>query len=144
MESQGHYTRWHKVYESTSLCLSMVFAVVGMIFLFMPDGVFLLFNNISRHLGFPESPLQGFGLYQVLAAGYMYLVTLLAYLMHKHPANIFFPMLLIQGKSASSIISLSLYFFHLPSLLLLTNGIVDGMIALAVLVLFRKTRGTQK
>ena len=144
MESQVRNTNWQRVYESTSLCLSMVFAVVGMIFLFMPDGVFLLFNHISRHLGFPEIPLQGFGLYQILAVGYMYLVTLLAYLMHKHPASTIFPMLLIQGKFVSSIISLSLYIFHLPSLLLLTNGAIDGLIALTVLILYRKTRGTQK
>ena len=135
---------WRKVYISVSLCLSMVFAVVGMIFLFMPEGVCVLFSNISKHLGFPESPLQGFGLYQVLAVAYMYLVTLLAYFMHKYPENTFFPMLLIQGKSASSIISLFLYFFHLSSLLLLTNGVVDGIIAVGVLVLYRKARGPRK
>jgi hypothetical protein len=144
MGTQLYNTDWRKVYVSTSLCLSMVFAVVGMIFLFMPNGVFLLFNNMSRQLGFPESPLQDFGLYQVLAVGYMYLVTLLAYFMHRHPENTFFPILLIQGKSASSLISLFLFFFHLPSLLFLTNGIVDGMIALGVLVLYQKTKGIQK
>jgi hypothetical protein len=110
----------------------------------MPDGVFLLFNNISRQIGFQEFPLQGFGLYQVLAVAYMYLVTMLAYLMHKHPEDSFFPILLIQGKSASSIISFFLFFLHLPSLLLLTNGIVDGMIALGILVLYRKTREKKK
>jgi hypothetical protein len=137
-------TGWRKAYVSVSLCLSMAFAIVGMIFFFMPDEVFLLFNNISKHLGFSESPLQGSGMYQALAVAYMYLVTLLAYEMHKYPENTFFPMLLIQGKAASSIMSLSLYFLHLSSLLLLTNGVVDGIIAVGVLVLHRKAMGKQK
>jgi hypothetical protein len=144
MDTQINVIDWRKVYVSTSLCLSMVFAVVGMIFLFIPESVFLVLNNISRYIGFAESPLQGFGLYQVLAVGYMYLVTLLSFLMHKHPENTFFPILLIQGKSASSLISLFLYFFHLRSLLLLTNGIVDGIIAVGVFVLYRKIMGIQK
>jgi hypothetical protein len=144
MDAQSKNTGWGKVYVSVSLCLSIVFAVVGMIFLFMPDGVFLWFNSISRQLGFPESPLQSFGLYQVLATGYMYLVTLLAYLMYKHPENKFFPILLIQGKSASSLISLAFFLFHLQSLIFLTNGVVDGMIAIGVLILYRKKKGAEK
>lgn len=132
------------MYISVSLCLSLIFAIVGVVFLFTPESVFLLFNNISRQFGFSESPMFGFGLYQVLAVGYMYLVTLLAYLMHKHPENAFFPILLIQGKAASSLISLYLFFFHLPFLILLTNGFVDGMIAIGVILLFQKSKGTQK
>ena len=144
MGTQLNNTGWCKLYVSVSLLLSIVFAIVGMVFLFIPDDVLLLFNNISRHLGFPESPLQGFSLYQVLATGYMYLVTLLAYLMYKHPENTFFPILLIQGKSASSLISLAFFLFHLHSLIFLTNGIVDGIIAVGVLVLYRKKRGAKK
>jgi hypothetical protein len=144
MDTRSDNTGWHNLYRSTSLCLSLVFAVVGMIFLCMPDSVFLFFNNISRPLGFPESALQNIGLYQVLSVGYMYLVTLLSYLMYKHPENRYFPLLLIHGKSASSLISFALYFFHLRSLLFLTNGIVDGMIALGILVLYNKTAGTQR
>ena len=108
----------------------------------MPDGVIQLFNNLSKPLGFPESTMQGFGLYQVLAVGYMYLVTLLAYFMHRHPENSFIALLLIQGKAASSLISLLLYFFNHPLLLLLTNGIVDGVIAMGILLLYRKSRST--
>jgi hypothetical protein len=144
MDTQTMNNTWRKVYISVSLCLSMVFAIVGLLFLFIPDNVFLLFNTISRLLGLPESQMQGFGLYQVLSVGYMYLVTLLAYFMHKYPDNTFFPLLLIHGKSASSLISLYLFFFHLPSFIFLTNGFVDGMIAIGILLLFRKSKGTRK
>lgn len=144
MDTQLKTAHQRKVYVAVSLGLSLVFAVVGLIFLFFPDGAALLFNKISRQLGFPEAPLQGLGLYHVLAAGYMYLVTLLAYFMYKHPENRFFPILLIHGKSASSLISLIIFFFHPPSLLLLTNGVVDGIIAVGVMVLYRKIRAEQR
>ena len=144
MDIQQKDNAWLKLYSSVSLCLSLIFAIVGLIFLFVPDDVFLLFNSVSRLLGYPESSLPSFGLYQVLAVGYMYLVTLLAYFMYKYPENKFFPLLLIHGKSASSLLSLYLFFFHLPSLLFLTNGIVDGMIATGVFVLYRKSRETRQ
>jgi uncharacterized protein YjeT (DUF2065 family) len=144
MDKQKNDNAWLKLYRSASLCLSLIFAIVGLIFLFIPDDVFLLFNSVSRLIGYPESSLQSFGLYQVLAVGYMYLVTLLAYYMNKYPENRFFPLLLIHGKSASSLLSLCLFFVHPPCLLLLTNGIVDGMIAIGVFVLYKKSRQTRQ
>jgi hypothetical protein len=144
MATQENNTAWYNVYRTASLGLSIVFAIVGLIFLFIPDNVFFFFNSVSRFAGFPESPAQGFGLYQILAVGYMYLVTLLAYFMYKYPKTTFFPLLLINGKSASALISFYLFFFHLQSLLLLTNGIVDGTIALGVLILYRLSRGKQQ
>jgi hypothetical protein len=74
----------------------------------------------------------------------MYLVTLLAYFMYKYPENTLPSMLLMHGKSASSVISFSLFFFHLPSLLFLTNGIVDGTIAIGVFFLYRKRQETRQ
>lgn len=140
---QHMHASWRTLYFSLSLCLSVVFAIVGLIFLFVPDNVFLFFNTVAKQLGFPETGLQGFGLYQVLAVGYMYLVSLLAYFMYANPENVFFPLLLVNGKAASSLISLFLFFFHGTSFLLLTNGIVDGMIAGGVFMVYRKSRGAQ-
>ena len=138
MGGQQKNSTWLKWYRSISLCLSLIFAIVGLFFLFMPDGVFLFFNSISKHIGYPESPLQSFGLFQVLAIGYMYLVTLLAYFMYKYPENTLLPLLLIHGKTASSVISFFLFFFQQPSLLFLVNGFVDGIIAIGVFFLYRK------
>lgn len=140
MENLSRDSNWRNAYRSISLCLSVVFALVGLIFLVMPQGVFLLFNNFSRQLGFPESALQGFGLYQVLAVGYMYLVSLLACMMFLHPENKYFIWLLINGKSASSVISIFLFAFHQPYLIYATNGVVDGSIAVILIMMYRKVK----
>ena len=140
MDTSLRTTAWRQVYKTISLCLSVVFAVVGIIFFLMPDGVFLLFNNISRQLGFAESPLQGFGLYQVLAVGYMYLVSLLAAMMFLHPENKYFIWLLINGKSASSVTSILLFAFHRPYLIYATNGVVDGLIAIFLIFVYRRLK----
>ena len=66
----------------------------------------------------------------------MYLVTLLAGLMFKKPGNPLFPMLLAQGKFASSILSLVFFFGRAPYLICLANAVVDGGIGALVLWLF--------
>ena len=131
---------WNRLYKSTSLYLAVIFGIVGLLFLLIPENVLYFFNRISPSLGFIESPTQGMGFYLILAVGYMYLVTLLACLMARHPGNPYFPILLINGKSASSVLSFGLFFLHGPFLIYLTNGIIDGLIALCVFILFRKTR----
>ena len=131
---------WRRLYKRSSLVLAVIFGIVGLLFLLIPADVLRFFNKISPGLGFIESPAHGTGFYLVLAVGYMYLVTLLACLMARHPENPYFPILLINGKSASSVLSFALFFLHGPFLIYLANGIIDGLIALCVFVLFRKTR----
>lgn len=139
-EKALHAEFWHRLYKRTSLSLAIIFGIVGLVFLLIPGNVMHFFNTISPCLGFIESPVQGTGFYLILAVGYMYLVTLLACLMVRHPENPFLPILLINGKSASSVLSFGLFFLHGPFLIYVTNGIVDGIIALCVFILFRKTR----
>jgi hypothetical protein len=132
------------LYRSVSLSLSILFAVVGLVFLLAPEAVQLLFNSVSRHSGMQEAPLQDLGFFLILAVGYMYLVALLAYLMFLHPENRYFPWILIHGKTASSVLSFWLFILHGAYLIYLTNGIVDGAIAAGVLMLSRKARKTPK
>jgi len=66
------------------------------------------------------------------------LVTLLAVFMYREPANRYFPLLLMNAKVASSVLSFALLAFHQRYLIYLTNGIVDGLIALAVLIFYLK------
>jgi hypothetical protein len=139
-EKNHHPEFWRRLYRLVSLSLSITFGIVGLIFLSIPGYVLNFFNQVSLILGFMESPVHGFGFYLILAAAYMYLVTMLAYLMYKHPENPSYPFLLINGKSASSIISIALFIIHGQYLIYATNGIVDGMIALGVFLLFRKIR----
>jgi hypothetical protein len=130
-----------KLYRSLSLVLAAIFAITGLLFLFIPDSVVYLFNSLSPFLGMVQSPVTGFTFYLILAVGYMYLVTVLAFLMFRNPGNRYFPMLLAQAKLASSILSLGLFVFQANYLIYLANFIVDGLIGSVVIVFYFKMRG---
>lgn len=123
-----------------SLCLAIIFGLVGLVFLFFPDQVLVFFNLLSRALGFPEAPLPGFHFYLALAAGYMYLVALLALMTFARPTDKTCPFLLAHGKIATSLLSFGLFLFHQPYLIYLTNFIVDGLIGVSVIFLFLGTK----
>ncbi len=116
--------------------MAVVFAITGLLFLVVPDGVLSFFNSISLEIGMKEAPLNGKGFYLILAAGYMYLVTLLAFLMYRYPENKYFPLLLANGKLASSSLSLYMFISHQPYLIYLVNFTVDGMIGSVVLIFY--------
>lgn len=88
------------------------------------------------------SPVIGVNFYVVLAVAYMYLVALLAFLMYKYPQNMYFPLLLANGKLASSLLSLYIFSVHQPSLIFVINCFVDGLIGLAALIFYRKIKKT--
>jgi hypothetical protein len=130
--------KWYRV---ISLVLAAIFAVTGLLFLFIPDRVVTLFNNLSPSLGMGPSPVTGFTFYLILAVGYMYLVTILAFLMFRHPENRYLPMLLAQAKLASSIVSLGLFVFQAHYLIYFANFIIDGVIGIAVMAFYFKMKG---
>jgi hypothetical protein len=70
----------------------------------------------------------------------MYAVALIAWFMSRQPENHFFPLLLLNAKFASSILSFVFFFSVIHSLIYLTNGIVDGLIGCGVLLMFRKLK----
>lgn len=129
-----------KSYRLISLSLAVIFAVVGLLFLFAPSGVLGFFNMVSKGLGMAPSPEQGISFYLILAVGYMYLVTLLAYFMYRYPQDRKFPLLLANGKLASSILSFYLFILHQPYLIYVANGVVDGFIGLLVLFMYLKMK----
>jgi hypothetical protein len=120
-----------------------IFAVVGFTFLFFTNGVLVFFDSIAAHIGMKQSPVQGINFYLILASGYMYLVSLLAYMMYKHPDNHYFPHLLANAKLASSVLSLCFFIAHEPFLIYITNCIVDGSIGLLVLYFYLKIKKGQ-
>ena len=67
--------------------MAATFAVVGVIFLAIPDQVLAAFNYLARGLGWPESPTEAHTLYLALAVAYMYLVTVLAVQLARHPRS---------------------------------------------------------
>lgn len=119
-----------------SLVLAILFACVGIIFLLMPAGVIGFFNTISRPLGMKPAPLTGYQFFLILAAAYMYIVTLLAWSMFRFPENKTYPQLLLHAKAISSLLSFLFFIVHQPFLIYLINGVVDGAIAVFVLVTY--------
>jgi hypothetical protein len=132
-----------KYYRAFSLLMAVIFAMVGFTFLFLTDGVLEFFNSIATHTGMKLSPVQGINFYLILAIGYMYLVSLLAYMMFKHPDNPYFPLLLTNAKVASSGLSFCFFILHQPYPIYVINGVVDGSIGLLVLYFYLKIKKRQ-
>jgi hypothetical protein len=122
----------------------VIFVVVGLIFLFTPDAPLSFFNSLSRKIGMKEIPLQGAGFYLVLASGYMYLVSLLSYLMIRKPSDKIFPMLLANAKLASSVLSIGMFLFHSRYLIYFANFLVDGMIGTIAVYFYLKIGKLEK
>jgi hypothetical protein len=108
---------------------------VGLIFLFMPEGVLGFFDGLSPQVGLQPAG-QAAGFYLVLVVAYMYLVTLLAGWMFASPQNPTLPVLLINAKAASAILSFGLFTIRQPVLIYLGNGVVDGLIAVGVVLMY--------
>lgn len=132
-----------KYYRTFSLLMGITFAIVGLIFLFLTDGVLEFFNSFAKYGGMKQSPVQGVNFYLILAAGYMYLVSLLAFMMYKHPDNKHFPLLLANAKLASSLLSLCFFILHQPYPIYVVNCIVDGSIGLLVIYFYLKLKKRQ-
>jgi hypothetical protein len=132
--------RWLVTYRRISLGLAIVFAGVGLLFLLLPGAVLHFFNNLSVSFGLQSSPVEDINFYLILAIGYMYIVAMLAWFMFRQPENHYFPILLLNAKLASSILSLIFFFSISHALIYLVNGVVDGLIGAAVHVMYRKQR----
>jgi hypothetical protein len=138
-EHQGE--PWLQLYRFVSLTLSVIFFTVGLVFLAVPLQAVGFFNAISLHFGLPEAPTEGASFFLILAVAYMYLVSMLAFMMFRNPENPSYPWLLISGKSASSIVSLLFIIIHGCCLIYIVNAITDGSIALGLYLLNRGVRG---
>ena len=124
------------LYRSLGLAMALIFAAVGLVFVFLPERVLEFFNRLSLPLGLAPAPVRPGSFFPILAAAYMVLVAALAWLMFKKPANPFMPQLLALGKLASALISLAYFFWSAPYLVCLANAVVDGGIGLLVLGLY--------
>lgn len=136
-------SRTRALYRAFSLSLAVIFALVGAIFLLRPEGTLAFFNGMSRRLGLAEGP-AGRSFFGVLAVAYMYVVTALAWLMYRSPGDKTYPWLLAQAKIASSVLSFLMFALQAPWLVYLVNGLVDGLIGIAVLAFFFKVRAASR
>lgn len=58
-----------KYYKKISVAMALLFSIVGLIFLVVPNGVLSFFNSLSIEIGMKESPINGMGFYLILASG---------------------------------------------------------------------------
>jgi hypothetical protein len=137
MKPRENFLRFYKI---LSVAFCVIFLIVGLTFLILPGKVLIFFNTLSQYSGMAPSPVEGIDLYLVLAVAYMYLVSLISFLMFRHPKNSHFPLLLANGKTASSFLSLLLFATHQPYLIFLVNFVVDGLIGLIVWVFYTKLK----
>ena len=128
-----------RIYRMTALALAVAFAAVGLVFLFAPGALQGAFDSLGRQAGIKGMPVGDAesGLFRVLAVAYMYVVTILAWMMFRRPADPVWPALLAQAKFASALVSILLFALAGPYLVYAANGVVDGLIGVAVLLLRR-------
>lgn len=124
------------LYRLSGLAMAAAFAAVGLVFLLIPGRVLVLFNHLSPPLGLSPAPVQPGTFFPILAVAYMVLVTSLALQMYRRPGNRAYPLLLAQGKLASSAISLVFFLGRAPYLVCLANAVADGAIGALVLWLY--------
>ena len=130
-------------YRAIALALAATFAGVGLVFCFTPGSVAAFFSLPSRWSALPAGDIED-GLFRVLAAAYMYLVAWLAWKMFARPDEAMWPAILAQAKLASAAFSVVLILLNGPTLVLVANAIVDGLLGALAFWLRRQVlrRGT--
>jgi len=121
-------------YRAISLALAAVFALVGGVFVLIPEEMLGFFNAVSRRLGMIEGP-TGSSFFVALAGAYMYIVTVLAWRMFRSPGERVYARILGQAKLASAVLSFLLFALQSPWLVYLVNGVVDAALGVVVLAM---------
>lgn len=126
--------------------LAALFAVVGVLFLFAPDGVLAFGDALGARLGaFAPAPPTGAKLWLSLGVSYMALVTALAYLASLNPrGNRRLMLLLALGKASSALTSLAFFSTDSPVFIYLLNFAVDGSLVLLVLGCWWRVRKDER
>jgi hypothetical protein len=112
--------------------LAGAFAITGLLFLVAPGSVLAALGEAGGALGLPGTPPAAHGFFLALAVAYMYLVTVLAVLMARHPGERPYATLLVHAKGASALLSIVLFAAHAQQFAYLANFAVDGVIAIGV------------
>jgi hypothetical protein len=121
-----------RLIRTAGYVLAGTFAVVGVLFAVIPGKVLSAFNWLGEGLGWPATTTQPYTLFLGLALAYMYVVTLLAWQMARHPEVRSYPWLLAQAKGASALVCLGLFVLQEQYPVYLANFVVDGAIAVGV------------
>ena len=117
--------------------MAIGFAVTGFFFIAWPDGTLATLTEFGDNFGdFTPAPKTDERLWLSLGFAYMVVITALAWIASTDPVR-HRPMLLAlaAGKAASSITSL-IFYFQDDVFVYLLNGIVDGSLVGASLLLY--------
>jgi hypothetical protein len=118
--------------------MALGFAVVGLLFIAVPSGVLDTISDLGDSLGgFTRAPHSDEQLWLALAFAYMVVITGIcavaqADVVRYRP----FLLVLVAGKTASSLGSLGFYLFDQDVFIYLLNFLVDGFLALLALWLW--------
>jgi len=118
--------------------LAASFALVGLLFIAMPDGTLGALSDLGDVIGgFTEAPETTQQLWLALGFAYMVVITGICLVVQADVVR-YRPLLLVlaAGKTASSLASLGFYLFDEDVFAYLLNFLVDGFLALAALWLW--------
>lgn len=118
--------------------LAASFAVVGILFIAVPNGVLDVISDLGDAIGsFPRAPHTVEKFWLALAFAYMVVITGIC-LVAQSDVRRHRPMLLVlvAGKTASSLAALGFFVFDDNVFIYLLNFIVDGFLAISALWLW--------
>jgi hypothetical protein len=118
--------------------LALSFAVVGILFIAVPNGVLNVISDLGDSLGsFTRAPHTEEQLWLALGFAYMVVITGICLVAQADVVR-FRPLLLVlaAGKTASSLASLGFYVFDQDVFIYLLNFLVDGCLAVVALWLW--------
>ena len=118
--------------------LAVSFAVVGILFIAVPNGVLDVISDLGDEIGsFTTAPETVEKLWLALAFAYMVVITGICLVVQTDVLR-YRPLLLVlaAGKTASSLAALGFYLFDSDVFIYLLNFLVDGFLALLTLWLW--------
>ncbi|HET7177820.1 MAG TPA: hypothetical protein VFI63_03945 [Solirubrobacterales bacterium] len=118
--------------------LAVSFAVVGILFIAVPNGVLDVISDLGDSLGgFTRAPHGTEQLWLALAFAYMVVITLICLVAQADVVRYRALLLILAGgKTASSLAALGFFVFDRDVFIYLLNFLVDGFLALAALWLW--------
>ncbi len=118
--------------------LAISFAVVGILFIAVPNGVLDTISDLGDSIGgFTRAPHGTEQLWLALGFAYMVVITAICVVTQADVVRYRpFILVLAAGKTASSLASLGFYLFDQHVFIYLLNFLVDGFLALTALWLW--------
>jgi hypothetical protein len=119
--------------------LAVSFAVVGILFIAVPNGVLDVISDLGNDIGsFTRAPHTVEKFWLALAFAYMVVITGICVVVQSDVVR-YRPVLLVlaAGKTASSLGALGFYVFDSDVFIYLLNFVVDGFLAVIALYLWK-------